>query len=562
MSATATSAAAEVPAAAPPASAPAASAPKPRSRRSRVRSNSDEIPRLVQGQVDASYDENMASVQHTMASSPQNNPNSHSAMMSSSPTHYGQARFMHPPPSPQSSASYLDYMNASRDAWAATNPPLSSTNQPRNHARTNSWSGPPPVMYPPSPRMEAKPLLQHPQMMPGQQQQLLQQQQLPRRSHRRRGRRRKSYSSSEAEPGSYGAFWDHPAQSERNSAATNMGGFSPRGDFNALTSSLRNTNGTSPLTIQHPSSPGYGAMSSPALPRSWSAESASLPSTPLQSGGEAVFLAQSTRKTRPESQRRMHRRQLSAQILVEDFKGHEQPRACRDVTFLLVFVFHLLFVGYLGTAYGKQAIQTPSLVQLTSNNQTLTTTTDMQAENQVTIYYQSFVYIACLSGPFAVALSALLLSAMTLFARHFIQVALMIATGLSFIWGTIGIGVSPKTAVPITGIIALALTVAYAFIVWDRIPFSAANLLTALSGVHANPGTIVVAFFFQALALAWSIYYAVVVCGVYDSIQNGSLQVAQDYKGVIYTLLGVSYYWTFQVLQVSSDCLVGIVPTV
>jgi hypothetical protein len=195
----------------------------------------------------------------------------------------------------------------------------------------------------------------------------------------------------------------------------------------------------------------------------------------------------------------------------------------------------------------------------------------MQAENQVTIYYQSFVNITFLSGPVAVALSALLLSALTLFARHFIQVALMIAIGLSFIWGTIGIGLSPKTAVPITGIIALALTVAYAFIVWDRIPFSAANLLTALSGVHANPGTIVVAFFFQALALAWSIYYAVVVCAVYDSIQNGSLQVAQDYKGVIYTLLGVSYYWTFQVLQVSrggrvrarvySDRLGFIVPT-
>jgi hypothetical protein len=176
--------------------------------------------------------------------------------------------------------------------------------------------------------------------------------------------------------------------------------------------------------------------------------------------------------------------------------------------------------------------------------------TEVVDSTMVTIYYQNFLYIACLCGPFAVTLSALLLSAMTLFARHFVQVALMLVIMLSFIWGTVGIGLSPKSVVPITGIIALALTVAYTFIVWDRIPFASANLMTALSGVHANPGTIVLAFFFQAMALAWSIYYAVVVCGVYDSLENGTLRVARDYDFVIYVLLGISYYWTFQVLQV------------
>jgi len=123
---------------------------------------------------------------------------------------------------------------------------------------------------------------------------------------------------------------------------------------------------------------------------------------------------------------------------------------------------------------------------------------------------------------------------------------------LSFIWGTVGVGLSPKTAVPVTGIIALTLTVAYAFIVWDRIPFASVNLLTALTGVQAYPATIVVAFCCQALALIWSIYFTVVVCGIYDALNKGTLLVPHQYQyhGMIYILLGFSYYWTCQVLQV------------
>jgi len=94
--------------------------------------------------------------------------------------------------------------------------------------------------------------------------------------------------------------------------------------------------------------------------------------------------------------------------------------------------------------------------------------------------------------------------------------------------------------------------VSYTFIVWDRIPFAAANLLTALSGIRAFPGTLLVAFGFQAVALAWSVYYAIVVCGIYDAIQEGGkLDLSQAMAYFVYFMLGLSYYWTFQVLTVS-----------
>jgi len=109
---------------------------------------------------------------------------------------------------------------------------------------------------------------------------------------------------------------------------------------------------------------------------------------------------------------------------------------------------------------------------------------------------------------------------------------------------------SPKNVVPITGIIALALSVAYTFIVWDRIPFASANLVTALTAVRENPSIVFVALVFQALMLGWSIYFCVVVIGVYDSIHEAKLAVSHQWAAVIYTLLGISFYWTFQVVQV------------
>lgn len=284
--------------------------------------------------------------------------------------------------------------------------------------------------------------------------------------------------------------------------------------------------------------------------------------TGRHTGGEAVFLAQQGRRThhRNESIRKMQIRQQSAQLFVEDIKGEVQSKQCRDVLFLLIFVFHLLFMGYLGKTYGSESwarhtvaneTTTPLLEGVYDDDEVIQPI--LVTSDGVEIYYQNLLYIACLCGLFAVALSALLLSAMTIFTKYFVQVALMIVITLSFIWGTVGIGLSPKTVVPVTGIIALAVTVAYSFIVWDRIPFAAANLLTALSGVQANPGTIVVAFCFQALALGWSVYYAIVVYGVYDSIQDNKLQVSSHnnmLRDMIYGFLAISYYWTFQVLQV------------
>jgi Plasma-membrane choline transporter len=169
----------------------------------------------------------------------------------------------------------------------------------------------------------------------------------------------------------------------------------------------------------------------------------------------------------------------------------------------------------------------------------------------------------------------LLLLIVSICSQYIIQTALFLTISMSFLWGTIGIGISPHSAVPITGMIGFALSIAYAFIVWDRIPLSAANLRTGITGLRHFWSICCVAICVQWMAWAYVVYFLFVVCGVYDWIQeqramnpgsSGLVVESSDntnhgyaWEGVkmtatiergIYALLAVSFYWTLQVLQV------------
>jgi hypothetical protein len=252
-------------------------------------------------------------------------------------------------------------------------------------------------------------------------------------------------------------------------------------------------------------------------------------------GGEAV--SDSPHRSK-RSNRKMHMRQNSAQIFMEDVKGFRQAPVCRNVLFVMLFLLHMVGMAFLGATYGQGAYRLDS---------------HHQHDQAVTLSYRNVIYVASLCGAFAVVISTCALVIMMSITKKIVQLALILTISLSFAWGTIGIGLSPKNFVPITGIIALALSVGYAFVVWDRIPFAAANLHSGLSAVRANMGTVLVAFVFQGVALAWTIYYTFVVIGVYDALKVGDLVLSDNMHIFVYTMLGISYYWTFHVLTVSSS---------
>jgi len=370
------------------------------------------------------------------------------------------------------------------------------------------------------------------------------------KSGRRRSRHRKSHSHNAAIPHQdlgYGSFWTAPppvpplGPEEMVGVAAPQsprvtGKFDRRNELLALAGRINSPRSDmSPKTPLTPKS--YPLPPPPDMRVSFSPRT---PGRELMSsaGGEAVYLAQKRHKS--ESSRRKHIRQHSAQLYMEDIKGEPQPPACRDIFFLLLFVFHLFFIILLGNLYGGEALGGDSPTQMVR----------VSPGVKVTVYYNSLLFLAVVTGAFAVGVSTMILALMSMFAKYFVQVALCVIITLSFAWGTAGIGLSPKNVVPITGIIALALSVAYAFIVWDRIPFAAANLVAALSAIRRHPGTVVVALFFQVFALGWSIYYCIVFIGMYDAIREGKINASHQLEVFIYVLLGFSFYWTYQVLLV------------
>ena len=239
-------------------------------------------------------------------------------------------------------------------------------------------------------------------------------------------------------------------------------------------------------------------------------------------------------KRSASTHRKMHMKQESVELFMGNVKGVVQTRRCRDVFFALLFCAQVAAVVFIGIRYSRDALHG-------------VVTNDLRTEDHITTY-RNFIVVACLSGAFAVATSALALLLMMAISRRLVQVALMFSIGMSFAWGTIGIGLSPKSFVPISGIVALALSIGYFFVVYDRIPFATANLRTALSGIRANLGLVGVTFCFQAIALAVSIYYAFAGVGLYDAILFGDLNLSGWIKVLAFLGIGVAYYWTYQVL--------------
>eukprot|EP00934_Nitzschia_sp_Nitz4_P004156 Nitzschia sp. Nitz4//scaffold153_size53422//13539//19613//NITZ4_006760-RA/size53422-processed-gene-0.20-mRNA-1//-1//CDS//3329537259//4146//frame0 len=319
--------------------------------------------------------------------------------------------------------------------------------------------------------------------------------------------------------------------------------FSPRSELMKLTGSIRNVNSPNspvmaPMTGVMPAA-NYGSTRIP-YPGSPSSTPRSTTPRPTEQGGEAVFW------TKSSSSRKKHLRQRSAQIFMEDVKGVEQTPSCHDIVFLLFFLFHLLGVIYLGNTYGYEGLRYY---------------VDAPEEHSVTINYQTLIYVSAISGLFAIALSALALVLMMALAKQLVQIALILTITFSFAWGTMGIGLSPKKVVPASGFIALALSVAYTIVVWDRCKFHGANLATSLAGVRSHPGAVFIAFVFQFLALGWSIYYTYVAVGVYDAVQVGDIPLTTvSAKVALYGSLAFSYYWTLQVfLNIVQVTVAGVI---
>lgn len=151
--------------------------------------------------------------------------------------------------------------------------------------------------------------------------------------------------------------------------------------------------------------------------------------------------------------------------------------------------------------------------------------------------YGGVFFVVGVTGFLSIALSCASLSFMMKNAEMLVQSALIFSVATSFFMGVVGF----FTGNLLMGVIGLAAGVVgccYAYFVWGRIPFAAANLKTALAAVKCNLGLFVLALGMSAIGMGWSVLWFM---GVGTALSSNSLPVV--------FLLFLSYYWTHEVLR-------------
>jgi len=216
-----------------------------------------------------------------------------------------------------------------------------------------------------------------------------------------------------------------------------------------------------------------------------------------------------------------------------EIKGTPQPLKCHHMFFTLLFYAQLIAVLILSAKFGRHAMAKYHNMKL------------HEVETYI-LKYPHVLQMAVCAGFFACAFSGLTLIALTVFSSDVIQICLIFSIIMSFAWGTVGIGFQPASFVPITGIIALAFCIGYAFVVWSRIPFAAANLKCGLAGVPS--GVVIIAYLSQMIALGWSIVWTFGLLGVYDLVLSATDDPTNNPQ-YLYVLFAVSYWWTLQVIK-------------
>ncbi len=200
-------------------------------------------------------------------------------------------------------------------------------------------------------------------------------------------------------------------------------------------------------------------------------------------------------------------------------KGQVQPKKFNDVIFAVAFYAHLGVMAYLLTV---------SLSTRQNNN---------NENNNENLSYSGLIYCISALSVFAVGISTVALGFMMKYSKELVKMALFFSIGSALASGILGF-MSGNLLMGILGFFYFGVSCCYAYFVWRRIPFAAANMNTALTGVRSNLGLGVVAYFVLAITFGWMVWWSLTASTMMNAYGSG-----------VTFLFFLSYYWTLQVLQ-------------
>jgi hypothetical protein len=147
-------------------------------------------------------------------------------------------------------------------------------------------------------------------------------------------------------------------------------------------------------------------------------------------------------------------------------------------------------------------------------------------------------------------LSILSLALMIRFAEGLIKLSLFFNISIGLITCVTGF-VMGSTEAGIMGLVIFALAVCYACALWSRIPFAAANLVTASTAIQANMGVTVFAYGAILLNGLWMIFWSVSAYSTLFVLGGCNMDgtCANDIPTIYSFLFLLSLYWTAQVIK-------------
>lgn len=173
-----------------------------------------------------------------------------------------------------------------------------------------------------------------------------------------------------------------------------------------------------------------------------------------------------------------------------------------------------------------------------------------------TIDYKNVIALVSVSGFYACVLTYLSFGFMLILARALIQIMLVFSVLLALAWGVIGLTLDPYGVISILGFASLLLTLGYALASWNRIPFAATNLHTALCAMRCTADITILGLVSLLVAFGWCVVWTMAFVGLVNSFN--SAECTKSYacephvnNGPIplYIALLFSFHWTNMVIK-------------
>ena len=211
-------------------------------------------------------------------------------------------------------------------------------------------------------------------------------------------------------------------------------------------------------------------------------------------------------------------------------RGEKQETKCRDPLFAALFYVTLIAIIAVAFARGPDAVS------------------GGDEDADYTSYITATIIVVILS--FFASGGAMML--MMKFPETLIKAALIFVTALAGLWMVMSF-IAGEILMGVLGAVFFAFSLCYAKMVWSRIPFATANLVTACTAIKANLGVTLYAYIFTIVAGVWSVTWSVAFIGIYDESATCDEQnVCDDPSyGALFGLF-VAYFFVHQVLQVRS----------